>query len=138
MIKWTITYPDYNGNEITEDFYFHYNKAELMEMNFNADGAYSEFIKRIGNNRDYKALGQEFKQIILGAYGVKSDNGKVFRKSPEATRDFEQSEAYPTLYMELIADTDKMVKFVRGLVPKDLQGELNAPTAVPNANPTIV
>lgn len=122
MIKWTITYTDYNDDEVTEDFYFHYNKAELMEMNFSADGAYSNFIRRITNQRDYRVLGEEFKKLILGAYGVKTDDGKSFRKSEELSKAFEQSEAYATLYMELISDPDKLAKFTRGIVPKDLQG----------------
>ena len=122
MIKWTVEYTDYNDNPVKEDVYFHLNKAELMEMNLNANGAYSEFINRISNSRDYKALGEEFKNIILKAYGVKSDDGRTFRKSPEMAREFEQSEAYATLYMELISDADKLAKFVRGMVPKDLQG----------------
>ena len=122
MIKWTVEYTDYNDNPVKEDIYFHLNKAELMEMNLNANGAYSEFINRISNSRDYKALGEEFKNIILKAYGVKSDDGRTFRKSPEMAREFEQSEAYATLYMELISDANKLAKFVRGMVPKDLQG----------------
>ena len=124
MIKWTVEYTDYNDNPVKEDIYFHLKKAELMEMNLNANGAYSEFINRISNSRDYKALGEEFKKIILKAYGVKSDDGRTFRKSPEMAREFEQSEAYATLYMELISDTNKLARFVRGIVPKDLQGEI--------------
>lgn len=124
MIKWTVEYTDYNDNPVKEDLYFHLNKAELMEMNLNANGAYGEFINRISNSRDYKALGEEFKNIILKAYGVKSDDGRTFRKSPEMAREFEQSEAYATLYMELISDANKLAKFVRGMVPKDLQGEI--------------
>ena len=31
MLKKTITYVDYNGNERTEDYYFNLSKAEIME-----------------------------------------------------------------------------------------------------------
>lgn len=124
MIKWQVSYTDYNDNPVTEDLYFHLNKAELVEMNLNANGAYGEFIQRITNSRDYKLLGEEFKNIILNAYGIKSDDGRTFRKSPELRQEFEQSEAYATLYMELISNTDSLTKFIRGIVPKDLQGKL--------------
>ena len=30
MLKKTITYEDYNGNTITEDFYFNLSKAEVI------------------------------------------------------------------------------------------------------------
>ena len=69
MIKWPIEYTDYNGNTVKEDFYFHLNKAELMQMQFGANGAYSQFIERITNQRDLKVLGTEFENIILNAYG---------------------------------------------------------------------
>ena len=32
MIVKTITYTDYDGNQRTEEFRFHFNKAELLEM----------------------------------------------------------------------------------------------------------
>jgi hypothetical protein len=121
MIKWTITYNTYNGDSITEDFYFNLNKAELIQMQFDVNGAYSQFIERIMNERDLKTIGDQFRKIILSSYGKKSDDGKQFRKSPEILAEFEQSEAYPTLYIELLEDADKMAKFVRGILPKDLQ-----------------
>ncbi len=123
MIKWPIVYTTYNGEEIKEDFYFNLNKAELIQMQFNVNGAYSQFIERITNERDLKTIGDEFRKIILSSYGKKSDDGKQFRKSPEIIAEFEQSEAYPILYMELLQDTDKMIKFVKGILPKDLQGK---------------
>ena len=123
MIKWPITFTDYDDNEITEDFYFNLNKAELTQMQFDVNGAYSSFIERISNERDLKALGQEFKKIILMSYGKKSDDGRLFRKSEQMREDFEQSEAYVTLYMDLLSDGEKAAKFVKGILPKDLQGQ---------------
>lgn len=121
MIKWPIKFTTYNDEEITEDFYFNLNKAELMQMQFNVNGAYSEFIERISNERDIKRLGEEFRKIILNSYGKKSDDGRTFRKSQELREEFEQSEAYSELYMELLTDSEKAAKFVRGILPKDLQ-----------------
>lgn len=122
MIKWTITFDTYDGETLTEDFYFNLNKAELIQMQFDVNGAYGAFIERISNERDLKRLGEEFRKIILTSYGKKSDDGRLFRKSQEMRDDFEQSEAYASLYMELLTDSDKAVKFVRGILPKDLQG----------------
>ena len=33
MFKKTITYEDYNGVKRTEDFHFHFSKAEIIEKN---------------------------------------------------------------------------------------------------------
>jgi hypothetical protein len=35
--------------------------------------------------------------------------------------EFEQSEAYATIYYELLSDTDKMGEFIQGLLPADLR-----------------
>ena len=32
MIKQTITYTDYNGNERTEEYWFNLSKAELLRL----------------------------------------------------------------------------------------------------------
>lgn len=129
MIKWPITYEDYNGSQVTEDFYFNLNKAELTAMLFDANGAYTEYIQRLINERNLKQLGSEFRNIILNSYGQKSDDGKVFRKNQQIREDFENSEAYSVLFMELISDSDKASKFITGILPKELQNQ----AAIPNA-----
>lgn len=122
MIKWTINYTTYNGDDVTEDFYFHLNKAELAQMQFDVNGAYSEFIERITNERDLKELGKQYATLILNAYGKKSDDGRLFRKNAEIREEFECSEAYSVLYIELLNDAEKAAKFIRGILPADLQG----------------
>lgn len=123
MIKWPITYTTYNDETITEDFYFNLNKAELVQLQFNANGSYSNFMERIMNERDYKTLGEEFRNIILSAYGKKSDDGKQFRKSDAIREEFENSAAFAELYIELISGGEAATKFFTGILPKDLQGE---------------
>lgn len=122
MIKWTIKYTTYDGDEVEEDFYFHLNKAELAQMQFDVNGAYSQYIERIQNERNLKELGEQYKKIILNSYGKKSDDGRIFRKSKELRDEFECSEAYSVLFMELLSDAEKTAKFVKGILPTDLQG----------------
>lgn len=130
MIKWPITYEDYNGSQVTEDFYFNLNKAELTTMLFDANGAYTEYIQRLMNERNLKQLGAEFRNIILNSYGQKSDDGKIFRKNQQIREDFENSEAYSVLFMELISDSDKASKFITGVLPKDLQNQATIPNTL--------
>jgi len=132
MIKWTVNYTNYNGEDVTEDLYFHLNKAELTTMQFEANGAFGQYLERLVNERDIKRLGQEFRKIILNSYGKKSDDGRLFRKSKEMREEFEQSEAYSTLFMELLGDEDKATKFIKGILPADLQN-----TESPNRLPKL-
>lgn len=118
MIKWPITYTDYNGEEHTEDFYFNLNKAEVMEMNLNANGAYGEYLQRIVDQRDGKSIAEEFKRLITKSYGEKSDDGRRFVKSDAISDAFMQTEAYSELYIQLATDPDAANKFIEGVLPK--------------------
>lgn len=123
MIKWPVTYTDYNGETVTEDYYFHLNKAELTMMQFEANGAFSQYLERLVVERNFKQLGIEFHNIILKSYGKKSDDGRLFRKSQTLRDEFEQSEAYSALFMELLSNEDKATKFIKGVLPADLQNQ---------------
>lgn len=118
MIKWPITYTDYNGEEVTEDFYFNLNKAELMEMNLAANGAYSEYLQRIIDQRDGAKIAETFRMLILKAYGEKSPDGRRFIKNQELIDSFVQTEAYSELYVTLATDAAAAEKFINGVLPK--------------------
>ena len=117
MLKKTITYNDYNGNERTEDFYFNLTKAEIMEMELGTTGGLAEMLTRIVAAQDAPAIIKMFKDIVLKAYGEKSPDGKRFVKSEELSTAFSQTEAYSQLFMELATDADEAAKFVNGIVP---------------------
>ena len=119
MIKKTITYVDYNDVERTEDFYFNLSKAELMEIEMSTSGGLVEMINRIVSAQDAPAIIKVFKDLILKAYGVKSLDGKRFEKSDKLRREFEQTEAYSQLLMELSTDADAASKFVNGIMPSE-------------------
>lgn len=134
MLKKTITYVDYNGNERTEDFYFNLSKAEIMEMEMGTTGGLAEMISRIVAAQDAPAIIKIFKDLVLKAYGVKSPDGKRFIKSDELAAEFAQTEAYSNLFMELATDADAAAKFVNGIVPADVskQAQTNMPR-IPSA-----
>lgn len=123
MLKKTIAYTDYNGEERKEDFYFNLNKAEVMEMEMSKNGGLSEYIHRIVNSNDNAAIISLFKEIICKSYGEKSLDGKRFVKNEELTNAFIQSEAYSELFMELATNADAAAAFVNGIVPKNMTKE---------------
>lgn len=120
MLKETIKYVDYNGEERTEDFYFNLNKAELMEMELSTVGGLTEMITKIVNEKDAPAIVKIFKDLVLKAYGQKSADGKRFIKNDKLREEFEQTEAYSILFMKLATDADAAAKFVNGIVPADM------------------
>lgn len=117
MLKKTITYTDYNGEERKEDFYFNLNRAEVIEMEIGTAGGYAEMLKRIVETRDGAQIMKVFKTLILKSYGIKSPDGKQFQKSEEITKAFEQSEAYSELFVSLCTNAEEAVKFINGVLP---------------------
>lgn len=117
MLKKTITYIDYDGNERTEDYLFNLSKAECMEMELSTDGGMQQMIERIVSEKDNAKIVKVFKDIILKAYGKKSPDGKHFYKSAEISAEFAATEAYSELFMELATDADAAAKFISAVLP---------------------
>ena len=118
MLKETIAYVDYNGNERTEDFYFNLTQAEVMEMELSIAGGLAEMINKIIAAQDTPTIIKVFKEMILKAYGEKSPDGKRFMKSEELSQGFAQTEAYSILFMKLATDAEAASKFIKGIVPE--------------------
>ena len=120
MLKKTIKYTDYDGNEREEDFYFNLSKAEVTEMELSKEGGMSEYIKKISATQNGPELIKLFKEIIMKSYGEKSLDGKRFIKNKELTEAFTQTEAYSELFVELASNADEAVKFINGIMPKNM------------------
>lgn len=138
MIIKTITYTDYNGNQVTEDYYFHFTEAELMEMQLGEYGGFSQRIQKIVNAADQPALIKLVKEFVLDAYGVKSADGKRFMKNEELRTAFLECPAYSQIFMELAIDDVKAAEFVNGVVPEHMKKDVaeaikkNVPAASAN------
>lgn len=132
MLKKTITFTDYNGVERTEDHYFNLTKAEVMEMEMSTSGGLAEMIQRIVAAQDAPAIIKIFKDLVLKAYGQKSPDGRRFIKTEELRKEFEQTEAYSQLFMELATDADAAATFVNGIIPVDINDKQQL-SVMPNA-----
>lgn len=121
MLKKTVKYTDYDGNEREEDFYFNLTKAEVLEMQLSKDGGLEKTIRKIIAAQDKAELIKLFKEIVLKAYGEKSADGRRFVKSEEISTAFTQTEAYSNLFIELISNEAAAVAFINGIIPQDLQ-----------------
>lgn len=139
MLKKTITYVDYDGNKRTEDHYFNLSKAELTEMEMSENGGFDKFIEQIVKTENNKEIYRLFKEIILMSYGEKSYDGKHFIKKKTVDgqtiylRDqFEQTEAFSELVMELFSSENAASDFINQVIPKELSEQLadklNAPS----------
>lgn len=122
MLKKRISYTDFNGGEQVEDFYFNLTKAECLdlEMDHYSEGGLKEAMEKIVAANDGKAIMAEMKKIILMSYGVKSPDGKRFIKNKDLREQFESSEAYSELFIEMVTEADAAVRFIAGVMPPDM------------------
>lgn len=123
MITYNESYTDYAGNKRSEEFHFHYNQAELMEMELETEGGFSTRVNRIVNANNHPELYKLMKQFILGAYGVKSEDGRRFMKSEEIRRSFEESPVYEMLMMRMTVGpnaAEEAAKFINGITPETM------------------
>lgn len=125
MLKKKIKYTDYNGVEREEEFLFNLTKAELLEMQMSTAGGFENKIQAIIATQNMPEIVKIFKEIILKAYGEKSEDGKRFIKKDQNGRDlaldFSQTEAYSNLFTELATDAKAAAAFINGIIPKDVE-----------------
>lgn len=143
MLKKSITYENpVTGLSMTEDFYFHISKAEMVRMeveehqeSFTAkDGkSYTGMqakLQRIVEAEDGKAMMPLFEDIIRRAYGRK--DGDRFIRSDDAWADFKGCGAFDELLFELCTDAEASAAFINGAMPGNLESiaaEVNAKVA---------
>lgn len=124
MLKKTIEFEDLNGNEVSEDFYFHMTKAELLELEMGTEGGFEQHLQNIIKSRKGADIIGEFKKIILMAYGEKSEDGRRFIKNQELRDDFSQTEAFSVLFMDLATNAGEAALFINGIVPAGLAEDM--------------
>lgn len=129
MLKKTFTYEDFDGNSVTEDFYFNLTQAEILRIEMETDKAVGleAIVKELEAARDGKRLMDLFTKIIRMSIGKKSIDGKRFIKSNEIADEFMQTQAYSDLLMELISDSKKGAEFFNAIIPKPNKPAISAP-----------
>lgn len=131
MLKRNITYTDFNGEEVTEAFYFNLTKSELVKLEVHYNEGLDVAIRNIIKAENRKALIEEFQKIILLAYGEKSDDGKRFVKSDAIREAFSQHAAFDALFIELATNDVAASDFIKGVLPNDMQEEIAKATLPP-------
>lgn len=127
MLKKAITYQNMDGEDVTEDFYFHLTKAEVVEMEISAKGGegLEHWLNVMIESKDGRELIDAFKNILLSCVGQRSPDGKEFIKNQQVRDYFVQTGAYSALFMELLSSTEQngtevVAEFLTQIVPKDI------------------
>lgn len=124
MLKREIKYEDFDGNEVVGTFYFNLSKTEIIELEVKYEQGLAGFLQRIIDTKDKQKLWAQFKELVLLSYGEKSEDGKRFVKNDELREGFSQTGAYDALFVEFMTDENAAPDFFKGILPKDIQKEL--------------
>lgn len=106
MLHKKVTYTNYNGEVVNEDVYFNLTSMELVKMEAKYEKPIVDKIKEVTEANDYKGIIALFEDLLLTAYGVKSEDGRRFIKDKQATKEFEDSIAYAEIFEQVILNPD--------------------------------
>lgn len=133
MLKKEIKYTDFNSDERTESFYFNLTKTELAELDIETGGTLVEALQRMIDTQDAAGLALFFKNLIIRAYGEKSDDGRYFDKGDDYAlgKRFTRSAAFDVMFTELLSDStgEKVQAFIYGIVPPEIVAQAKAETS---------
>lgn len=133
MLKQVIEYTDYNDQPQKATVFFNLTQAELTKWEIensrladdgvSAEGGLTEVLNKVVASRSGRQIIELFESIVGRAYGVKSEDGVRFQKSPELFREFQETAVYDAFFVQLVTDADYAQKFVRGIMPKKLSSD---------------
>lgn len=138
MIKKTITYTDFDGNERTEDLYFNLTKNELIDIAADMPSGISEVMKEDIDKIDVEEAGRKvleklggagvikfIRNLVQKAYGIKSEDGRRFIKNEQITTEFTQTLAYDAFVMSLLENDEEASNFINNVIPADTINKAN-------------
>lgn len=111
MFKKEIEYVDFNGKERKEEFAFHLSLPEVVRLEAKLGRGIEEHSKILIQNEDLNGLVQFLEEVILKAYGKKSEDGRTFVKNNTLRQEFENSPAYAELFEQLLVDPQLATRF---------------------------
>lgn len=127
MFKYTVTYEDFNGEMQEEVIYFNLSKIEIIKLDKHTPTGYkdySSYLTSVADSGDATKILDIFSDLMLMAYGMKSEDGKHFIKSEELKNEFAQSVAYEQTLADMIESPEIIEQFMVGIMPKDLLAKI--------------
>lgn len=123
MVKKTVIFTNFDGKEVTKDFYFNLNKMEFRVLDRKIPGGLQNMIDQIMKEKDEDRLIDLLDILILESYGEKSEDDRFVKEDRYGRRlstFFKVSEAWDVLFMNLVKSEAELREFLTGIVPKDV------------------
>lgn len=128
MLKKNITYKDFEGNPVTEEFCFHMMEADFVDLDFKYEeyGGLREYLKQLvkdiqekeerGETAPKRPMYEFLKEMISVSVGKRV--GKQFDRSEEIKKRFFQTGAYSVFLIEMLEKPDGIPEFIESITPE--------------------
>lgn len=122
MLKKTIKYTNFNDEEKVQEVYFHLGKADITRIA--ADASVLQEMNEAAAQQDKKKMLATIERLVRMAYGVRSEDGERFVKTPEIQDAFIHSAAYEEFLMDVLTTENGFTNFIEGVFPPKVMKEL--------------
>lgn len=119
MLKQVVTYTDHDGVQKTETLRFHVTKAEVVKA-FTLNGDLMDRWSSAIRSDNKLAFIEMFDDMIKLSVGIVDPATNQFSKPKGHAEQFFTTEAYSELFMTLMGDPQKAIKFFMSLFPLDM------------------
>ena len=131
MLKKHVKYQGFDGEIIEEDLYFNLTRMDAIELSARYESKdLAAYMDEIVKKKDIVSLYRVLKDIVLLAYGVKSEDGKRFIKNDSVRKEFEESLAFAQLIEDLHETESALSEFVTGITSQIRGMDLNSAAQV--------
>ena len=117
MLKQKVQYEDFDGATQVETLYFNLNRMELIALQSRyGKEDMAAYIDKLVEDKDIEKVYEILNDIVLSAYGLRSEDGKRFIKNETIREEFKQSLAYEALIEDFHDETRKVLEsFIVGI-----------------------
>lgn len=117
MLKQKVQYEDFDGATQVETLYFNLNRMELIDLKSRyGKEDMAAYIDKLVEDKDIEKVYEILNDIVLSAYGIRSEDGKRFIKNETIREEFKQSLAYEALIEDFHDETRKVLEsFIVGI-----------------------
>ena len=115
MLKHQVSYKDFDNKSVKETLWFNLTPRDSAKLTIKY-GDLAAYVKKIEKEKDAAAMMVLIEDLVLTAYGERSEDGRHFVRNDEIREQFIYSLACEALLGDLYSDEKKMSKFFDALL----------------------
>lgn len=115
MLKHQVSYKDFDNKTVKETLWFNLTTRDSAKLTIKY-GDLAAYVKKIEKEKDAASMMVLIEDLVLTAYGERSEDGRHFVRNDEIRERFSYSLAFEALLDDLYSDEKKMSKFFDALL----------------------